>query len=313
MSFARFDPQVVDVSRLLRSLGIEGTFQDGQWKALCPAHSDSKPSWSIVDNLGGEKNTVHACWSCGFRGDAIGLVKEVLGLSTFSVARDWVIEHATGSPPPVFGTPRMELVPRKAVLREPKGIQRGPLQEWAAAALEYIKTRSITTGQAARWSLGYALDGALAGRIFIPTKDAWGRLVSYTARTYVGSPMRYRMPKKDENPDAGAVFGEQHWPIKRRRVYVTEGAFNALAVERAVGGVVAALSGSNLHMTQVMKLSTFSEVVVVTDPDLAGDKAAAALSGALARHVQSFRRVSLPPKTDANKLPVEELQAALAS
>ena len=104
---------------------------------------------------------------------------------------------------------------------------------------------------------------------------------------------------------------------------VCEGAFNALAVERVWPGAedreaahawglpaVAAIGGSVLRPMHALKLAAFREVLVLTDPDHAGEKVALELAGALGRHVV-VKRVTLAPGTDADSIPGEDLRRAL--
>jgi hypothetical protein len=150
----------------------------------------------------------------------------------------------------------------------------------------------------------------LAGRIWIPAHDAGGRLLSYTARAIGEARRRYREPYAKEGASPAAIFGELRWPVlDRRRVVVTEGAFNAMAVERVAPGLpVAALMGSSLDPLQVLKLTRFETVLLALDPDKAGLKARAQLRGALARYVKIVD-VAIPAGQDCDSLPAEQLGA----
>jgi DNA primase len=175
-----------------------------------------------------------------------------------------------------------------------------------------MASRSVTGAQVRRWGLGFAADGRLAGRIVVPVRDGRGRVCSYQARTFVNDRVRYLTPRKDENPDVTVLFGEEHWPVVRGRVFVTEGAFDALAVERVTGGAVAVLSGV-AHATDgllLAKLSTFAEVVIATDANPAGEMAWRELYAGLVRHVR-VRRVGMPTGQDANSMSAGELAEVL--
>jgi DNA primase len=302
-----FDDRRVDVPRLLRALGIEAVRADGALKARCPAHEDSKPSWSIVDAPGAERNGVHGCWSCGFSGRAVGLAKKVLGYATWVVAREWVEENAlrqVGHSGFVIGATLLPELPPPA-LKVPPGVVFAPLKDWPEKPQAYARQRGMTDGQVERWRIGYAVDGHMRGRIFIPTVAEDGRLASFTGRSYIGSSVRYLTAV---GPDLAVLFGESLWPErpKRNQVVVLEGALNALAVERATMLPVAAISGSHLHPLQAAKLSTFKEVTIGTDPDVAGEKAATVILAALGRHA-IVKRIIFPKGKDAADMDVLEL------
>jgi len=158
--------------------------------------------------------------------------------------------------------------------------------------------------------LGWAAKGVLAGRVWLPIRDVDGQLVSWQARTYVGDTLRYLTP--DRTP-VRVLCGAVHWPEPEDRevVVVVEGPFDALAVDQAVRLPVGALIGSNPHPLQAVALSTFKHVVVLTDADDAGDKAASLLGG-LGRWTQ-VHRVRLPEKMDPGEAPPELLRDMLSA
>jgi hypothetical protein len=132
---------------------------------------------------------------------------------------------------------------------------------------------------------------------------------------YVRAPRKWKEPDRDEGADKGAVFGQQHWPapdVEGRcpgAVVVTEAALDALAVERATfhRWNVAAVYGSEVLAGHANPLSTFEEVVVVSEPDEAGDKLWRELRVALGRWTK-LRRAELPEGYDASALAEESLQ-----
>jgi hypothetical protein len=308
--------QRVDVLRLLVRFGIEvlDTHGGEAW-ARCPAHADTKPSWSINVTTG-----QHHCFSCGWGGGPAALVLHALGAEplwwTTRDAWEWIDAHGfTEDAAPDLAV-EMYLVGGR--MREPFVLPRGvrlevPPREWPTPARRYMASRSITGWQVRRWRLGYAADGRLAGRIVIPVRDGSGATWGYQARTFVNDRVRYLTPHDDENADTRVMFGEEHWPAGREQVFVTEGAFDALAVERAMHAPIAGLSGAvrALDPLVVGKLATFERVVVVTDADAAGDAAWEALFYALIRHTR-VRRVLLPAGADANTTERAVLAEALS-
>lgn len=296
--------QRVDVGKLLARLGIEARRDGDEFLARCPGHEDAKPSWSIHGTTG-----KHHCFACGFGGTATSLVIHVLDMAQLAWTRrdawEWMRDQGL-----LVGDGELGLdvelylqVAKPTSFVLPAGVVvDAPLSAWPTPAARYVASRAIPGHQLRRWGVGYAVGGRLAGRVVFPVRDRRGRLLSYSARTFVGDPVRYLTPHESENPDHAALFGEQAWPAvgERRRVVVVEGAIKALAVERAcslhVAGVLGATQASNPSV--IAKLATFPEVTILLDNDEAGSKAAHALTGALARHVRTSQVFLTGPAVD---------------
>jgi DNA primase len=197
-----------------------------------------------------------------------------------------------------------------------------PLDEWNSVPRDYALQRGLTEDQVRRWRIGYALFGRLDGRLFLPVYDQRGRLANYAARTFANAEKRYLAAGSWERPDTNALFGEHLWGAERGDVVVFEGALNGLALERALqqGGVDAELAGmSGLDQNEVgievrtlTKLMTFRRVIVATDPDAAGERAADAIRAALGRRMP-VTRVRFPDGQDACDLGCDELVALLGA
>jgi hypothetical protein len=290
----------IDIPRLLSSLGMSDAVRKGnKWHHLCPAHSERKASWAILDEEGNKKHGRHRCMSCGFHGDPVELVRHVFGLATRTVAAEWVEARAIRPEVSELRSLRHEYGPRgRQAFRLPPGVLFGPSVGWHAPARRYLEERGIAGWQVDRWGIGYAIDGRLAGRIVFPSADESGAIRSYTARSYVGSPVRYLTPRKIEGAHPGMVWGERWWPPEGGRglLYLTEGAINGLAVERAFGlwtpsGAnprprgVGAIGGSSstLSIEQTVKIASWGRIVLVADPDLAGEKLVETVANGLGR------------------------------
>lgn len=300
----------IDVPRLLEKLKIVARPNRDEFVALCPFHDDVSPSWSIQRSTGN-----HHCFACGAGGPASTLVLHVLDAERLGWSRgdawEWMRKQGC-----VVGEAEVALdvelylrlpEPRRSFAL-PVSIRCGePLSDWPTPARRYLESRNIEERQVRRWGIGYAVEGRLAGRIVFPVRSADGRVLSYSARSFVGSPVRYLTPDESERPDKGVLFGEQHWTATNRgRVVVVEGAIKALAVERAVGGEIAGLLGATQSSSAIVvaKLSSFREVIVLRDSDLAGEKAANALYAALARHTM-VRLLQVPDVAVDDAMPGE--------
>jgi hypothetical protein len=316
VSERRFNPFEVDVPRALAAMGLDAEHKGDAWFIRCPSgrHEDRRPSYAIKDVPGEPKHGLGFCQACKFGGTMAELVSHVLKM-TVPGAYGWLLERAMGRMLDirVVNVNIVSPVPHQMVV--PSGVTIAPMAEWPTPAARFALARGITPAQVDQWGLGYAVEGKLAHRIFIPVWGVDGELLHYTARTFIDSPCRYKSCTREEGFDDGAVFGEQAWPalqevqmddgvVWRRPgpVATFEGALNALAFQRAVPKMpFASLFGSNVNLKHVMKLATFERVVVLTDSDMAGDRAGEKLLGAFARHLTAVR-ARTPKGMDANDM-----------
>lgn len=205
---------------------------------------------------------------------------------------------------------------RKRELTLPAGVVQSPIETWVTPARTYALGRGITPAQVARWRVGYAVIGRMQGRIVFPVYSAAGRLLQYEGRTYVDDKKRYLAAHEEEGPDEDAIFGEQWWPeahALRDVAVVFEGSINGLAVERVLPEVaLAGLGGSNVTPGMLEKLATFARVLVLTDPDAAGDGAARAILESIPRYTD-VRRVELPAGQDARDVEARDPEALRAA
>lgn len=295
--------RTLDLPQLLERLSIRFDRRGTLLWARCPHpdHSERTPSWRMINEPGEPKHGQHRCYGCGQGGWTVHLVEWALGC-TRQQANEWLRDIKNNPPPLPFGV-KVEFGSAGRKFQLPQGVVQAPLEDWLEEPRDYLLSRGVARWQVGRWKLGYAPrnwhpdKNPLAGRIVIPVYGAKGQLLSYTGRTYVGAERRYKEPSKREGADLGAVFGEQYWQGERNIVVVTEGALDALAVERLGGYHLAGLFGSQLHESHVAKLSTFEKVLVASDPDGAGNKMVRELMGQLGRWVR-LGRVELPAGED---------------
>lgn len=240
------------------------------------------------------------CWPCGFGGGPVELVMHVRGFVERASAYDWISQFRSGKAEEVSSVEWQNIIPEDG-FRLPPEVEFAPLPKWVSLARKYMESRRITEEQVERWGIGYATSGRLEGRIVFVSRDSSGVPRNYTARTFLKSRKRYLAAAGDEHPDLGAMFGEQHWPDTAHRwaVVALEGAINGLVVDRAYPGLpFAVIGGSNPHPAHFAKLASFPLIILLTDPDEAGNKAAQDLVESLGRHVQLIR-VNLPQGQDA--------------
>lgn len=304
----------VDVPRLLEALGVENITPQGKSiLASCPlgTHSDSDPSFDILNDPDSDKHGYWRCYGCHEGGGPVALVRRLKcfeGMGGGVLARNWLARlelHAMAAGPVVGQvTITHAIIPFGPRFFHPRDSWiTAPLTAWPGPLRKYALSRGITREQVDRWKIGYSVAGRLAGRIIFPIYDETGRLSSYSARTAVGSRVRYLTPHSSENPDPASIFGRAGWPPRHARsvCVVVEGAINQLAVERATGLPGGALGGSNDAAAQWIHFATFKRLILLSDSDKAGDRVAEAFE--LAGEGPEVRRARLPAGMDAQSAP----------
>lgn len=286
---------MIEPENLLARLGIAYQARGRKLVAPCPNpnHPDKHPSWAAwPDDLGRFR---HRCLSCGFGGGPAALVMAVLQCDR-RAAHDFLDSTETAGPPPPPGI-RVEVRERTSspVVEVPDEVWVEPFDTWPTPARRYLEKRRLTERERARWGLGYAVDGKLCGRVWIPVRGRTGELVSWTARAFDGDDQKYDSSKVAARSallgehlwDEGSAFGRQFTCV------VVEGPFDAIAVDASCDVCVAALRGSatgaqTIDPGQAAKLARFPTVIVATDPDDAGNHAADLLRG-LGRWTKLYR------------------------
>ncbi len=307
----------VDVPRMLNALRIrDASFRWNEWWATCPYpdHDDKDPSWSIHDNPTAPNHGFHKCFGCKRGGGPIELVSARIGITRSSAAR-WLRENGLILGQAMGGVSELKVVVSGQRLRPklPPSVVVEPLEEWPGLAREYAMARGIGPQHVLRYRLGYAIHGRLAGRIVFPAWDVNGDVTNYTARAFSSNQRRYMNPDKKEGyPHQSSVFGEHLWPsLPRDVVFTTEGAINGLAVDSALAGhyAIGALFGSQLHPPQVLKLTRFTTIIHIADPDVTGHEFARKIRDAL-KQAADVRVVYLA-EGDAQETPQRMLKEAL--
>jgi len=288
---------VIDLDRLLDALKIQTKRQGARLWAQCPNpdHDDHDPSWFVWNKPDDpDKHGRHRCFGCGFGGGPLALVVAVFGCE-WREAKAWL--KAGDLDVPILAL-ELEVRPtRRRTFKIPEGVRFTPIDRWPTPFRRYALGRGIGSEEVEKWSIGYAVDGDLRGRLVVPVREPDGVVRSYQARTILPGQTKYLTPTGIRS---GSILGVEFWPEdhhERKRVVVIEGPIDAIAVRRATGLPVGALLGSEPNPSQLARLATFDQVDVLTDADAAGDKAARALEG-LGRWVK-LRRLVLPRGKDA--------------
>lgn len=299
----------LDIETLLRHLGIRAHRRGRKWVALCPdpAHTDSKPSWSIIDSEGSRSHGSHHCFSCKFGGGPWELAAAVWGVSTEDAGkrlrellggrgkREAHVQKVTIKMPKKTEARRFDL-PFGVVVPEPGGV-------WFEPARTYlIDRRRVPQWQIDKWGIGYAIKGRLRMRVVLPVYTS-GELVTYSARAFIDGIPRYDAGREafGAKPKR-AVYGEPFW-TDGDTATIAEGCFSALALERAGFPNVGGILSSELTPGRALLFSRFDRIIVATDPDKAGDAVAKRID-ILSRRARVDRLV-LPASPD--DIPDDEL------
>lgn len=343
------------VEEVLEKLGVEHRRQGNRvWARECPlpSHGAHNPqhefqNWFIRPDRGAWSG--FTCFSCKGSGNLVDLVMLLRGVAEERVAevraevasgvplrdvasrfpeyRDalaWVRGIGSAETEAPFLRVRVEPPRTPGVVEVPAGVEKmgAPYAAWNSVPRDYALSRGIEERQVASWRIGYALEGRLAGRLFLPIYDRRGRLANYAARDFVGAEKRYLAAGTWESPDTNVLFGEHRWPEPgfRETLLLFEGALNGLALERAAAGHAVEFGGMSgldereggVDVRTLTKIATFRRVVTATDPDGPGERVAAAVARALRRR-SLVVRLELPEGTDACDLPRDALAGRLAA
>ncbi len=274
----------LDIQALLIHLGIQARRVGRRYQARCPSpeHPDKKPSWSIEDQPGQGRHGSHHCFACGFGGGPWELVAAVRQC-TLAEAATWLGREfggKRGQAETSIRSPEVRIImpSQLSTCRVPAGVlvPSADGSRWFAPALDYLVQRGLTGRQIRRWGIGYALTGKLAMRIFVPVVTG-DRLRTWVARAFVRAERRYLKPSRERDGDdsRSALWGEPGWRNDLDTCTVAEGIFSALALERADAPNPCAILGSGVSPHQLAMIGTHRRILVATDPDKAGDKAAA--------------------------------------
>lgn len=310
----------LDMEHLLSDLGIAYTRRGRTLYALCPNpdHEDHKPSWSIVDDPGTRKHGGHGCFACGFGGGPWELAQVVRGFDREQAAQ-YCRALALGKPRQFDGLPRVVVADRSRArgYELPSGVCIPSLDGSVMPRVfaDYLAGRGVTEQQVERWQIGYARRGRLAWRVVIPVHTR-GRLVAHVARAVFDDRIRYDMPLAGSGAQPSlALLGEPFLSREKTPVLtIAEGSFSALALERAGAPNPVALLGSDwsAERAAILSATKWERVIVATDPDAAGDKAASLIANSFRRSEIVRLRLGDSPDDCSSSVLSEAVAAALS-
>jgi DNA primase len=275
--------------------------------ARCPFHEGESKIGTFFVRTQGERAGNYHCFACKAGGSLVELVMRFRACDRPD-AIAFIKKAGKGFEAP---RARVRVVERPAVISRrrfamPREVLFDPFDDWVSMAQRSATERGITADVVERFGIGYAVDARLAGRLVFPVRKKDGSMVSYSARSFVGDEPKYLTPHESEAPELDAFFGEHLWPEPGDRdvIAITEGAIDGMSVWLVAGNELAfgTLGGSDVRPGHILELATFEHVIVMTDADEPGDKAARVIEQAFARSTTTrTTRVRLEGE-DANKM-----------
>lgn len=286
-----------------------------EFVALCPFHSDSKPSLNIVDDKG-----FYHCFACGAHGDVIRFVMESEGLGFMEAVEQLAAQAGLDVPKE---TPEdREKAERRRTLQDVVDLacrwyERQLHTAAGDAGLRYLKERGLKDDTIARFRLGWAPedrralqramkaegvevevlveaglvkryeDGPRAGetgdymrgRVLFPITDRRGRVIAFGGRVLGdGQPKYLNSPDTPLFHKGRVLYGlaqAREAAHKSGTLVVSEGYMDVIALSE-VGVPAVAPLGTALTEDQIAELwKIVPEPTVCFDGDTAGQRAAA--------------------------------------
>lgn len=246
-----------------------------EWLALCPYHDDSNPSFSYNIAKG-----VFICYSCGAKGNTETLA-EHLGASFKKPlgSEDIPIEKVKQNIAKFYEEESRKLL---------GSVKEHPAHKVIRVAPQYQEmwaTRGITNQEVLdMFSLGY---DPLAHALLIPIHSKGGNITGIIKRNMVSTPESPKYVYPAGLRISHHLFGEWQvrcWAMNHRikSLVIVEGSIDALSMWQ-VGIPAVALLGAQMSysQSQILKALDPYSVVIMTDMDSAGSRAALTVSNAI--------------------------------
>ena len=134
---------------------------------------------------------------------------------------------------------------------------------WNEVALRYLRTRNISLPQIKKKKIGYSTVGDYRYRIIVPVYYD-NELAGFVGRAFVIG----LEPKYKNSVGQKVIYNIPDTP--KRGIILTEGVFDALAIEKSVSRYwdSGALLGTSLTDKQMSQLIPYEKVVLWPDPDI---------------------------------------------
>lgn len=290
----------LNVIDILNDLGIEYK-PIGQYnvriKCINPNHIENIPSMSIHLASG-----ICFCFGCSYKSNIYSflkangvtekevkpyLTKFLVGGSTEKERYNFLntFINTRGKDPLLEELKQLDIPPYKIIENHP-----------------YLEQRGFTKKEIEEWLMGVVTEGKYIGWIIIPIFQN-GLLRNYFMRSPFNAGKRY-----GESSRNNILAGLNFVPEGTKKIYVTEGIFDAIAFRKTRNYCVAALS-NRLLRDQLQLLKDFKSVVIVPDNDEMGKQLIYSARSLV--HNTNVTVCKLPPhRKDAADCTLEELLEA---
>lgn len=299
-----------------------------EFKALCPFHNEKTPSFMVSQH----KQLFH-CHGCGAGGDAATWMERFEGKS-FPEAVRLLAERAGMPPPPENPADRQKLEllkPLRQAVELAHEFYRQSLLN-TPEVLDYLDSRGVSRSNAERWGLGYApiryrianIKGETAhaagiaskndqggfrwlmrDRLIFPIRNSSGNVIAFGGRRMGEDGPKYL--NSSESPlyiKGNHLYGIGEVLPSAPKICVHEGYMDSLVCNIHAIPSLAVCSAALSDTQADSLLSRHAEIVLMFDPDAAGQKATTRalevlLPKAKPRH--TIRVVTLPEGVDPDE------------
>ena len=291
----------VNVKEILNMLGIQYKDKGSYFNSRCPSpgHSDKSPSWNIRKDTG-----VHHCFSCGYKGNLITLVKELTGQKITEFLNIQDISSYK------FKNTRKNAVSKPEEKKDLVNIEGSLYQVYDNdQVMDYLKVREIHDDFIEYYKLMYCTKILINGtyfsnRVCIPVYEDT-LLKSMEGRDFTNK----QKPKVlyPKNASVSTLFNIDHLD-KNETLYVVEGIMHLIPLFNRGYRNITCTFGSAISNRQKELLLNFNDIILIPDGDDAGRKMIANFENFM---LKEFYIVIMPEGKDPDDCPRKKFDRAL--
>jgi len=164
-------------------------------------------------------------------------------------------------------------------------------------AINYLKSRGVTTKEILEWKIGYCSTGEYKNRIIIPSFDSEGYVNYFIARTYTDDWPQYKNPPASKDIIFNDMFVD--WGDD---VVLVEGIFDAMKAKNAIPLLGSTLNERSLLFQRLV--SRNPKIYLALDSD--AEKKSLSIMKSLLEYDTNVYKVNISPFSDVGEMPREE-------